>query len=93
MPQSHEDDDYMNMVFEDAPKDPKFETSLQRAARKRKEASPPFRIRARAQKADVCDRVKPERDRRQRLRRKQMPRQHEKKHSRLPYRRPTKASK
>ncbi len=37
MSQSDEDDDYMNMVFEDAPKGPKFETSLQRAARKRKE--------------------------------------------------------
>lgn len=34
---SDEEDDYMNMVFEDAPKGPKFETSLQRAARKRKE--------------------------------------------------------
>jgi hypothetical protein len=38
MSQSDEEDDYMNMVFEDAPKGPKFETSLQRAARKRKEA-------------------------------------------------------
>jgi hypothetical protein len=38
MAQSDEDDDdYMNMVFEDAPKGPKYETSLQRAARKRKE--------------------------------------------------------
>lgn len=37
MSQSDEEDDYMNMVFEDAPKGPKFETSLQRAARKRKE--------------------------------------------------------
>jgi len=37
MAQSDEDDDYMNMVFEDAPKGPKHETSLQRAARKRKE--------------------------------------------------------
>lgn len=35
-----EEDDYMNMVFEDAPKGPKHETSLQRAARKRKEARP-----------------------------------------------------
>ena len=32
-----EEDDYMSMVFEDAPKGPKYETSLQRAARKRKE--------------------------------------------------------
>ena len=37
MAQSDEEDDYMNMTFEDAPKDPKYETSLQRAARKRKE--------------------------------------------------------
>ncbi|RMZ66667.1 G-patch domain [Pyrenophora seminiperda CCB06] len=37
MAQSDEEDDYMNMVFEDAPKGPKFETSLQRAARRRKE--------------------------------------------------------
>lgn len=37
MAQSDEEDDYMNMVFDDAPKGPKFETSLQRAARKRKE--------------------------------------------------------
>jgi hypothetical protein len=35
-----DEDDYMNMVFEDAPKGPKFETSLQRAARKRKEVLP-----------------------------------------------------
>lgn len=37
MAQSDEEDDYMNMTFEDAPKGPKYETSLQRAARKRKE--------------------------------------------------------
>jgi hypothetical protein len=37
MAHSDEEDDYMNMVFEDAPKGPKYETSLQRAARKRKE--------------------------------------------------------
>jgi hypothetical protein len=37
MAQSDEEDDYMNMVFDDAPKGPKYETSLQRAARKRKE--------------------------------------------------------
>lgn len=44
MSQSDEEDDYMNMVFDDAPKGPKFETSLQRAARKRKEVciSPPL---------------------------------------------------
>ena len=38
MAQSDDEDDYMNMVFDDAPKGPKYETSLQRAARKRKEA-------------------------------------------------------
>lgn len=32
-----EEDDYMKMVFEDEPKGPKYETSLQRATRKRKE--------------------------------------------------------
>lgn len=37
MAQSDDEDDYMNMIFEDAPKGPKYETSLQRAARKRKE--------------------------------------------------------
>ena len=37
MSQSDEEDDYMNMVFDDAPKQPAHETSLQRAARKRKE--------------------------------------------------------
>jgi hypothetical protein len=37
MADSDDEDDYMNMVFEDAPKGPKYETSLQRAARKRKE--------------------------------------------------------
>lgn len=42
MSQSDEEDDYMNMVFEDAPKGPKFETSLQRAARKRKEVRTGF---------------------------------------------------
>lgn len=41
MSQSDEEDDYMNMVFEDAPKGPKYETSLQRAARKRKEVRHP----------------------------------------------------
>ena len=37
MAQSDEEDDYMNMVFDDAPKGPQNETSLQRAARKREE--------------------------------------------------------
>jgi hypothetical protein len=39
MAQSDEEDDYMNMVFDEAPK-PTYETSLQRAARKRKEVQP-----------------------------------------------------
>lgn len=38
MSDSDEEDDYMKMVFDDAPKQPAHETSLQRAARKRKEA-------------------------------------------------------
>jgi len=37
MAQSDEEEDYMSMVFEDAPKKPQHETSLQRAARKRRE--------------------------------------------------------
>jgi hypothetical protein len=37
MAQSDDEDDYMSMTFEDAPKGPKYETSLQRAARLRKE--------------------------------------------------------
>ena len=44
MADSDEEDDYMNMVFEDAPKGPKFETSLQRAARKRKEVGTDFEM-------------------------------------------------
>jgi hypothetical protein len=40
MAHSDAEDDYMNMTFEDAPKGPKYETSLQRAARKRKEVRP-----------------------------------------------------
>ncbi|KAJ4352834.1 hypothetical protein N0V95_003881 [Ascochyta clinopodiicola] len=50
MSQSDEEDDYMNMVFEDAPKGPKFETSLQRAARKRKEAEARARQKTKAEK-------------------------------------------
>ncbi|KAF1359386.1 hypothetical protein EJ07DRAFT_178401 [Lizonia empirigonia] len=50
MSQSDEKDDYMNMVFEDAPKRPKFETSLQRAARKRKEGEARARQKTKAEK-------------------------------------------
>jgi hypothetical protein len=32
-----DEDDYMNMTFDDAPQGPTHETSIQRAARKRKE--------------------------------------------------------
>ena len=32
-----DENDYMNMVFDDAPNASKYETALQRAARKRKE--------------------------------------------------------
>ena len=44
MAQSDEEDDYMKMTFDDAPKEPKYETSLQRAARKRKEVCIFFRF-------------------------------------------------
>jgi hypothetical protein len=37
MAQSDDEDDYMNMVFEDAPKAPRYESATQRAVRKRKE--------------------------------------------------------
>ncbi|KAF9699759.1 hypothetical protein EKO04_002423 [Ascochyta lentis] len=50
MSQSDDEDDYMNMVFEDAPKGPKFETSLQRAARKRKEGEARARQKTKAEK-------------------------------------------
>jgi hypothetical protein len=62
MAQSDDDDDYMNMVFEDAPKGPKYETSLQRAARRRKEVRLFFRTRMR--NADRHCRAKPEHGRR-----------------------------
>ncbi|KAH7086768.1 hypothetical protein FB567DRAFT_50916 [Paraphoma chrysanthemicola] len=50
MSQSDEDDDYMNMTFEDAPKGPKYETSLQRAARKRKEGEARARQKTKAER-------------------------------------------
>ncbi|KAF1840446.1 G-patch-domain-containing protein [Cucurbitaria berberidis CBS 394.84] len=50
MAQSDEEDDYMNMVFEDAPKGPKHETSLQRAARKRKEGEARARQKTKAER-------------------------------------------
>ncbi|KAH6638315.1 hypothetical protein C7974DRAFT_356602 [Boeremia exigua] len=51
MSNSDEEDDYMNMVFEDAPKGPKFETALQRAARRRKEGEARSRQKTKAEKA------------------------------------------
>lgn len=65
MAQSDEEDDYMNMVFEDAPKGPKYETSLQRAARKRKEVRL-FAFR-RCAALTVFYRARPEHDRRPKL--------------------------
>ncbi|KAH5504001.1 hypothetical protein HBI29_137130 [Parastagonospora nodorum] len=50
MAQSDEEDDYMNMTFEDAPKGPKYETSLQRAARKRKEGEARARQKTKAER-------------------------------------------
>ncbi|KAH7408220.1 hypothetical protein DE146DRAFT_365795 [Phaeosphaeria sp. MPI-PUGE-AT-0046c] len=50
MAQSDDDDDYMNMTFEDAPKGPKYETSLQRAARKRKEGEARSRQKTKAER-------------------------------------------
>ncbi|KAG9188690.1 G-patch-domain-containing protein [Alternaria panax] len=55
MAQSDEEDDYMNMVFDDAPKGPKFETSLQRAARKRKEGEARARQKTKAEKQEEAE--------------------------------------
>ncbi|CAA9957618.1 DUF4187 multi-domain protein [Pyrenophora teres f. maculata] len=55
MAQSDEEDDYMNMVFEDAPKGPKFETSLQRAARKRKEGEARAHQKTKAERAEEAE--------------------------------------
>jgi hypothetical protein len=81
MSQSDDDDDYMNMTFEDAPKGPKYETSLQRAARKRKEVRHVSTTRLRV--ANNCYRAKQERDRRPRQSAKQTQKQREKQHWRL----------
>lgn len=45
----------MNMVFEDAPKGPKFETSLQRAARKRKEGEAKARQKTKAERREEAE--------------------------------------
>ncbi|KAH9879310.1 hypothetical protein J1614_002749, partial [Plenodomus biglobosus] len=50
-----DDDDYMNMVFEDAPKGPKYETSLQRAARKRKEGEAKARQKTKAEREEEAE--------------------------------------
>ncbi|CBX95330.1 hypothetical protein LEMA_P024820.1 [Plenodomus lingam JN3] len=55
MAQSDDEDDYMNMVFEDAPKGPKFETSLQRAARKRKEGEAKARQKTKAERREEAE--------------------------------------
>ncbi|KAI4701573.1 hypothetical protein J4E81_003313 [Alternaria sp. BMP 2799] len=55
MAQSDEEDDYMNMVFEDAPKGPKYETSLQRAARKRKEGEAKARQKTKAEREEEAE--------------------------------------
>ncbi|KAF2846841.1 G-patch-domain-containing protein [Plenodomus tracheiphilus IPT5] len=55
MAQSDEDDDYMNMVFEDAPKGPKYETALQRAARKRKEGEAKARQKTKAEREEEAE--------------------------------------
>ncbi|KAF2789544.1 G-patch-domain-containing protein [Melanomma pulvis-pyrius CBS 109.77] len=49
MAQSDEEEDYMSMVFEDAPKAPKHETSLQRAARRRREGEAAARVKSKAE--------------------------------------------
>jgi hypothetical protein len=53
MAQSDEEDDYMKMTFDDAPKEPQYETSLQRAARKRKEVWLPLILFLYEPKVDV----------------------------------------
>lgn len=90
MAQSEEEDDYMNMVFEDAPKGPKYETSLQRAARKRKEVRSLMSLRC----AELTGsrRAKPKRDRRPRPSAKQKQNSPEKHHLLLRCPRPTKGS-
>jgi hypothetical protein len=75
MAQSDEEDDYMNMTFEDAPKGPKYETSLQRAARKRKEVRASILMKTHVLTA--YHRAKPDQDKRPRLSAKPTPRQHE----------------
>ncbi|KAF2442143.1 G-patch-domain-containing protein [Karstenula rhodostoma CBS 690.94] len=50
MADSDEEEDYMNMVFDDAPKQPTHETSLQRAARKRKEGEARARQKSKAER-------------------------------------------
>jgi hypothetical protein len=75
MAQSDEEDDYMNMTFEDAPKGPKYETSLQRAARKRKEVRPLATSKVIFQ-LTMASRAKPEHDKRRKPSARQRQRQH-----------------
>lgn len=74
MAQSDEEDDYMNMTFEDAPKGPKYETSLQRAARKRKEVRASTTMKTYS--LTVYHRARPDQDKRPRLSAKPTPKQH-----------------
>lgn len=76
MAHSDDEDDYMNMTFEDAPQGPKYETSIQRAARKRKEVrtSPLTKV----DLLTVYYRARPDQDKGPRLNAKPTQKQHEK---------------
>lgn len=90
MAQSDDEDDYMNMVFEDAPKSGNYETALQRAARKRKEVLRAVVLMARNAYGGCRGRPKPHR--RPKRRSRLMLKQRARRHSPLPYQRPTKDS-
>ncbi|KAF2869326.1 hypothetical protein BDV95DRAFT_498095 [Massariosphaeria phaeospora] len=51
MAHSDEEEDYMSMVFEDVPKQPQVETSIQRAARRRREERARLNSRTKAERA------------------------------------------
>ena len=93
MAQSDEEDDYMNMVFEDEPKGPKYETSLQRAARKRKEVRYSMLSYLRCAELTKASRAKPKHDKRQKPNAKQTKRRLGKHRLPLLSPRPTKDSK
>lgn len=75
MSDSDEEDDYMNMVFDDAPKQPTHETSLQRAARKRKEVRPRNPANVINARTDTTPRVRLEHAKRRRPNARQTQRQ------------------